>query len=449
MRVCMLAYTFYEFDPRVRRYAETLVKRGDHVDVIALGKNRQPRKDVIQGVHLFRIQRRTYNERGRVSYLLKLLLFFFKSMLFLTRKQLQHRYDLIHVHSVPDFEVFAAWVPKLMGAKVILDIHDLVPEFYASKFNLAPLSKSFKLLAKIERVSAAFADHVVVANDIWRQRLIDRSTKESKCTAIANFPDTSVFFQQGRKKSDEKFIMLYPGTLNYHQGVDLAIRAFARMKDAAPNAEFHIYGRGPFRDTLAAVIAELGLEGRVFLKECVDLSQIAAIMETSDLGIVPKRKTPFGNEAFSTKTLEFMAQGVPVIVSDTLVDRHYFDDSVVKFFRGGDEHDLADAMLLLFKDAALRGRLAQNAAAYVGSNNWDVKKVIYLGLVDSLTRSPEWATAATAEARGPATAIATGTAPAPAPAAATAPAPAKAAIAAPSTSTANATSGPQRVQIAR
>jgi glycosyltransferase involved in cell wall biosynthesis len=392
----MLAYTFYEFDARVRRYAETLAKRGDHVDVIALGQKHQPSKETIQGVHLFRIQRRTYNERGRISYLLKLLLFFFRSMFFLTRKQLQHRYHLIHVHSVPDFEVFAAWFPKLMGSKIILDIHDLVPEFYASKFDVTPRSAVFKLLAAMERLSAAFADHVIIANDIWRKRLTGRSTKESKCTAILNFPDTSVFFHRGRKSNGQKFIMLYPGTLNYHQGVDIAIRAFALIKDAASDTEFHIYGRGPSKDSLAALIAELGLEGRVFLKECVSTPELAAIMENSDLGVVPKRKTPFANEAFSTKILEFMAQGVPVVVSDTLVDRHYFNESLVKFFRGEDERDLANSMLLLLRDEGLRRRLAGNARAYVGLNNWDVKKEIYLSIVDSLTRSGKGAGAVAA-----------------------------------------------------
>jgi hypothetical protein len=36
LRVCMIAYSFYETDNRVMRYAETLPRRGDHVDVLAL-----------------------------------------------------------------------------------------------------------------------------------------------------------------------------------------------------------------------------------------------------------------------------------------------------------------------------------------------------------------------------------------------------------------------------
>ena len=76
--------------------------------------------------------------------------------------------------------------------------------------------------------------------------------------------------------------------------------------------------------------------------------------------------------------------GVPVIVSDTQVDRYYFDDSVVKFFRSGDEEDLARAMLLLIKRPEVRNSFARAAATFVEHNNWDAMKKDYLALVDSL-----------------------------------------------------------------
>ena len=133
-RVCMLVYSFYETDNRVIRYAETLAKRGDQVDVIALRKKGQPYTEVLNGVRVFRVQEREKNEKKSLDYLARLSRFFFRSGVLVTKKHLQAPYDLIHVHSVPDFEVFAALVPKLLGAKIILDIHDIVPEFYASKF---------------------------------------------------------------------------------------------------------------------------------------------------------------------------------------------------------------------------------------------------------------------------------------------------------------------------
>ena len=141
---------------------------------------------------------------------------------------------------------------------------------------------------------------------------------------------------------------------------------------------------------LKALIQELGLSDRVFLRESVPTRKIADIVANADLGIVAKRADSFGNEPYSTKIMEFMAEGVPVIVSKTKIDSFYFDDSVVRFFESGNEDDLAKAMLDLMKNRELRERLVRNANEYVARNNWDTRKQKYLSLVDSLVSSSEF-----------------------------------------------------------
>jgi len=385
MKVCMVAYTWYEPDNRVRRYAETLVKRGDHVDAVVLRREGQSSKmEVVEGVCVYRIQRRVINEKGKITYLAKLLLFFLRSFFFLAWKQFRDPYDLIHVHSVPDFEVFAALVPKLMGAKIILDIHDLVPEFYLTKFRTTPDSLMFKLLVGVERMSASFADHVIAANHIWLKRLYERSVRSADLTVILNFPDTDIFHLRGRTRKDDKFIMVYPGTMTHHQGVDIAVRAFALIADQCPQAEFHLYGGGDQVDYLKKLIAELNLQERVYIKGGRKLQEVAVIMENSDLGVVPKRNDGFGNEAFSTKIFEFMAEDVPVIVSSTAIDRYYFNDCVVKFFEANNEKKLAEAMQQLINHPEERQELVRNAREFIREYTWEKNKGIYLNLVDSL-----------------------------------------------------------------
>lgn len=384
MKVCMVGYTFYEMDNRVRRYAEALVKRGDRVDVVALRLEGQSSQDVIDGVHVYRIQRRVQDEKGKFTYLWKLLSFFLRSFIFLSWKQMRERYDLIHVHSVPDFEVFAALIPKLTGSKIILDIHDLVPEFYLSKFEISSNSLTFKLLVAVERMSASFADHVIAANHIWLERLYGRSVRKANCTVILNFPDTDIFHLRGRTRNDNKFIMVYPGSLNYHQGVDIAIRAFGLIAAKHPEAEFHIYGGEDRAGYLKVLIAELGLQERVLLNGVRTLQEISVIMENSDLGIVPKRSVGFGDEAFSTKIFEFMSVDVPVIVSATTIDRYYFNDTLVKFFQSNDEKSLAEAMLRLIENPQERQELVRNTREFIKGYTWERNKSIYLDLVDSL-----------------------------------------------------------------
>lgn len=116
----MLAYTFYESDNRVRRYAETLARKGYQVDAITLRKDSQPRYESINGVTIWRIQKRTRDEKNKFAYLYRLLKFFVNSALFISMQHLHQRYDLIHVHSVPDFEVFATLLAKITGARIIL-----------------------------------------------------------------------------------------------------------------------------------------------------------------------------------------------------------------------------------------------------------------------------------------------------------------------------------------
>jgi glycosyltransferase involved in cell wall biosynthesis len=384
MRICMVAYAFYENDTRIMRYAEALAERGDQVDVIALRREHQSASGNLGGVNVFRIQPRSPNSAGKLSYLFEILLFLFRAMFLLTRRHVTRPYDVIHVHSVPDFLVFTGWLPKLTGSKIILDIHDLLPEFYASKYGAAHDSLLFKWLILTELTSCRFSDHVIAANDLWQERLISRSVRKDRCSSMVNVPDQSIFSPQGRTRNDGKFIILYPGTLNRHQGVDLAIRAFALIMHEAPEAEFHIYGEGSDRNSLAELIQRLGLQSRVKLNGFISTRGVARLIENADLGVVPKRKDGFGDEAFSTKIMEFMAMRVPVIVPDTRIDRYYFNDSSVRFFKGGDEQDLAQAMLSLIRHPEQRRTLVRNAFRFVEHNNWDLMKIEYLALIDSL-----------------------------------------------------------------
>jgi glycosyltransferase involved in cell wall biosynthesis len=107
-------------------------------------------------------------------------------------------------------------------------------------------------------------------------------------------------------------------------------------------------------------------------------------MENSDLGVVPKRNDGFGNEAFSTKIFEFMAEDVPVIVSSTAIDRYYFNNSVVRFFEANNEKSLAEAMLQLIQHPEQRQELVQNAREFIKDYTWEKNKGVYLDLVDKL-----------------------------------------------------------------
>jgi glycosyltransferase involved in cell wall biosynthesis len=380
----MLVYSFYESDNRVLRYAETLAQRGDRVDVIALRKGNQPYQSLLRGVNVFRIQERLKNEKNEFDYLFRLIKFIMRSFVLLTKNHIREPYQLIHVHNIPDFLVFAALIPKLMGAKVILDIHDIVPELYATKFQKAGKGLVLKALAFVERLSAAFSDHVIISNHIWQKRIIQRSVRKGKCSVIMNYPDERIFFRRQKKCNDGKFIMIYPGSLNRHQGLDLAIQAFSLIKDAMPQAEFHIYGSGGELENLRKFAESSNVKDWVSFKPPLSMDKIAEVMADADLGVVPKRDDAFGGEAFSTKIFEFMTLGVPVLVSATRIDRYYFNESVVRFFDPGSVVALASSMLELSRNPELCKKLSEKASDFIEGFCWSKKRRDYTDLVDRL-----------------------------------------------------------------
>jgi len=387
-KVCMVAYTPYEGDNRVRRYAETLAKRGDQVDVIGLSRElSQPAVEEISGVTVYRVQHREHNERGKWTYAWRLLRFLVRSSGTLRRLHIRNRYDVVHIHNMPDFLVFAAWYPKLTGSKLILDIHDVVPELFANKFRSSFKRAYVELLKGVERLSAGFVDHVIVSNHLWHKTVIERSAPEEKCSVLINHVDPEMFARRARTRTDGKFIILFPGSLQWHQGVDIAIEAFARVKAKVPNAEFHIYcgAGGALKDQLQKLARQLGLEDSVKFDRGVPLDEMAQVIANADLGVVPKRADSFGNEAYSTKIMEFMSQGVPVVVSRTKIDAFYFEEGVVHFFRSGDSQAMAEAMLDVVNNQDLRESLSRRGYEYVRRHGWDQKKKEYLDLIDSLS----------------------------------------------------------------
>lgn len=387
-RICMVAYSGYETDGRIRRYAEALVRRGDMVDVIALdGLSSGKKVTTLNGVTVYHVQRRDHNESGQWSYVFRMLRFLFRSSIVLTRLHARNRYDVVHIHNMPDFLVFAAWYPKMTGARLILDIHDVVPELFANKFKTGLKQFYVSGLRFVEKLCCHFVDHVIVSNHIWVEKLVARSVRPAQCSVVVNLPDPEVFSRRLRTRQDGRFIVIFPGTFQWHQGLDIGIKAFAEFRKKMPNAEFHLYGaqHEKLMNWLKGIARDLGLEDAVKFCGIASLDAIPEIIANADLGVVPKRADSFGNEAYSTKIMEFMSQGIPVVVSRTKIDSYYFDDETVRFFPSGDSAAMAEAMYEVARNSVLRESLIRRGLEYVELHGWDRTKQQYFDLIDSLS----------------------------------------------------------------
>src|ERR1700687_5679773 len=132
-RACMIVHSTYPADPRVRRESEALLSNGWHVDVICLRGEGEKSIENCGGATAYRFQIKRHRSSGLAAYLLEYLLFFIAASFWVTLLHLRRGYRVVQVHNMPDFLVFTTLIPRLLGARVVLDMHDLVPELYAVK----------------------------------------------------------------------------------------------------------------------------------------------------------------------------------------------------------------------------------------------------------------------------------------------------------------------------
>jgi len=391
-KICMVAYTNYLSDARPKREAETLARRGDQVDFIALAEKGRPSIETVQGVRLFRVSQYRYRGSSRLTYGLSYLKFFCSVTLRLARLMRSERYDIVYVHTMPDLMVFVALIPKLFGAKIVLNIHDMMPELLMSKFGLSERHPLVRLMGFQEQSSIWLADKVICVHDPHRDVLIKRGAPAWKITVLPNVPDPLVFQTSGLvPKADGLFRIVYHGTIARRLGLDLAVHAFAKVAATCPDACLEIYGDGDAGDEVEAQIRASGVEDRIqFSRKLFSVNNIAQMIQGASVGLVPNRRDAATNYMLPVKLLEYMYLGIPVVAPRLKAIQYYFGEKDVAYYEPGNSDDFANAMVRLYADAGKRAELARKGIDFMAVFCWDrFKDKLFKVIDDEPTSIPE------------------------------------------------------------
>lgn len=385
--ILMVAYTNYERDPRVRRQAEALCAAGHEVVFLARSPEQRFRRRRVAGVDLVEFPGVANDRSSARGYVLDYVVFF--SFVFAHLLRRPRRYDLVHVNNMPDFLVFAALLPRLLGRPVIHDVHDLMPELYQEKFGARAAGTLLRLLRLQERWAARFASAVLTVEERVKDILATRTVPRDKIHVLMNLPDDRIFV--GRKSTptesaDGTFVLVYHGTLARRLGLDVAIEAVALLSAELPRLRLRIIGAGEERERLLALRDALHLEDVVWFSEgFVPVEAIPALVGDAQVGLVPLRISDGTDIMLPTKLLEYVSLGIPCIVPRTGTIVRYFDETMVEFFDAGDPRSLARAIRTLHDDLARRTELAREATARFGEvYRWSDHKRVYVDLVTRL-----------------------------------------------------------------
>ena len=387
----MVVFSSYPADPRPRRAAEALLKEGMTVDLICLADEKSPKRESISGLTISRIPIQ-HHRRGKLSYAYQYSAFILASAVLFALRSLKRRYDLIYVHNMPDILVLSALVPKALGAKVILDQHDPMPELMMTIFNLDQTSSSVRLLGWLEKWSMARVHLVITVNIACRRIFGCRSCPPEKVGVVMNAPDGEIFpFRAARLDSSpnhdpsKRFVMMYHGSLVERNGLDLAVDALARVRATIPNAELRICGRSTaFLEQVMDRVQQKGLSDCVQYLGPKSLEKLVREIELCDVGVIPNHRNAFTDINTPTRIFEYLALGKPVIAPSTPGIQDYFGADSLFFFESGNVEDLAGNIEYVYSHPTEAIETAGRGQRVYLAHSWREERQTLVDLVSKL-----------------------------------------------------------------
>jgi glycosyltransferase involved in cell wall biosynthesis len=360
--VAVVAYTEYPWDPRVRTESETLVREGYDVQVIAVRPISGRSPLVLDAVHLWEVPL-SPRRGGKVRYAFQYAMFLVLSSLKLLSLHLEEPFDLVHVHSLPDFQVFSTLPLRLQGVPVLLDLHEAMPEILRARFRLGPGALLSRVAIVLEAISCRYADHVIAANDGIRGALIGRGVPGPKVTTVYNVGDV-----QGELPSPHDLrremglpevpLIVHAGGINPERDLETLVRSIGEL---ASTMDVHlvIAGNGDpaYVATIRDLVAELGLSRRVHFLGRVPRTQALALMSISAVGLVTAESNPLTELAWPTRIVEFANLGKPLVMPNLRFIRETLG-TAAQYYAPGNPSDLSKVLLTALRQPELSASLA-------------------------------------------------------------------------------------------
>lgn len=382
----MMAYSYYESDPRVIREAEAGVYGGFDVDFLTLRREGESKEEMIRGVHIIRLNQEKYRGRGHVRYLLAYLEFFLRCFFKTTALFIRQHYRAIHVNNMPDFLVFSTLVPRLFGCKVILDIHDPMPNTFASKFKGGEKGFFYKLLLLEERISAAYSSRVVTVHQPVKDGiLLKHGLEADSIDVIANFTDGELFPMRKSFDIDGKVRFAFHGTILERSGLKVLMTALSQVHHQ-DRIYVKIVGEGDFSASLTKMISELKLGHMVdFDNRHYPVTLIPGRIEECNVGLVPLEISSVTNYALPLKLLEYVSMGLPVVTVRSDAISYYFNEEDCIFFEWNDADSLSRTLDRIAEKPEILWHYRERSVAMRDRFCWSGEKVKYVALLKQLT----------------------------------------------------------------
>jgi glycosyltransferase involved in cell wall biosynthesis len=374
-------------EPRVQREAAAAaLDAGWKVDVVSLRRPGEAAHELVEGADVWRLPVTHDRTANAPKMALEYLRFAVLASAKVARLNRRRRFDVVHVSNPPDLLIVAGLLPRLRGARLILDVHDLTAEMFAWRFGSGrATSLVAKLLVLQEQLSSRFAHDLITVHDGCADVLRARSLRPpQRLVIVMNAVDERLLEdvpRTHRERWQQPIRLVYHGSLVQFYGVHVLIDALARLSDLA--VELTVIGDGDQRTPLIRQAQALRVDERVrFSDGYRPIRETLRDVATCDIGVVPLEALPINDFALPSKLLEYVALGLPVVCARTATIARHFAEDELSFFTAGDADDLARRLRAVIANEHAARASAARAARRYEALRWEHSRRRFLDLID-------------------------------------------------------------------
>jgi glycosyltransferase involved in cell wall biosynthesis len=377
LKILAAVYNYIAYDGRVQRAAESLSSLGD-VSVLSIRNKREYHNP-------------NFNSLSVPLSSMKVLKIFrhVKFFVVLCRYSLMLKPDIIHAH---DYYLFAScwFASKLVGARLILDAHELIIPEEGEKKSLRSL---FWYI--LERFTIKRANLVIAAND-ERAHLMQKHYKLTyKPTVVRNIPphpkplmeNSEVFSRYPvlKYRTDKENIIFYQGDINLNRGINRFIEA---IKFLPTTYRFLMFGDGPDRKQIEYMIESLNLGNRVKCNNRVPMNHLHDISRQCDIGVVTYPKAGLNNlYCSSNKIFEYAHAGLPVVTTDQPPLKKILDTYNIGLIVEDKDTSFVISKKIM-EVVEHRSSYAKKLNNFLYDNKWEIEEIRFRIAVDSIFQRP-------------------------------------------------------------
>lgn len=296
---------------------------------------------------------------------------------------------VVQVNTLPDTLVFSTVLARLLGARVVVDMHELMPEMFRTMYRADAFHPIVRFLLWIERRVVRYCSHVFTVNASTERMLLERGVPRQKLSIVHNVPDGPRGEKTGEPAQyfhDGRLLLFYAGSILPRYDLDTLVKATALLQPDIPGVSLTIVGTGSAMGALEGLIIRLGLERRINLLGFVPFQQVPRLIATADICVATLKSDLYTDLMLPNKLFEWAAARKPIVAARLKAIEEFYGQDSLAYFAPEDEVSLASAILDLYRHPARARQLAENAFRKYYPVRWEQHKHHYTNQIANVGR---------------------------------------------------------------